>query len=435
MPDEIEIWPEREEVEELLIDLDEIEAEQDASDDVLPTEHRKAVNVQVDVYLLLVVSALLVIGLMMVFSTTFDWSYQEYGSPLTIFWQQVRNVVIGLVVMVLLAYIDYRRWRMLSVPMMGLVIVGLIVLLAVGDEIFGARRAFYRGSIQPGEAAELAVIIYMAAWLASKQKKLRRLSYGLLPFSILVGVVVSLIAMQPDLSTALLILVTTVAMFFLAGADVFQLLLSGGVMMAVVWTSSTQLEYAHSRLTSYLASINDLRQASWHVQQAVIAFLNGGWFGVGLGQGRQKFGFLPAPHTDSIFAVIGEELGLVGCFIVVLLFVVLAQRGFSIARRAPDAFGALLAAGITCWLVVEALLNVAVMTAALPFTGVPLPFISFGGSSLVVSMAGIGLMLSISRQAAKGAIPERKVRADIDFGRGDWRRRLPRAGRSRGVAA
>jgi cell division protein FtsW len=434
--------------EELLIDLEtvSVKAVKPPVSNVKPrrAERRKLVGAEIDVYLVSVVGVLVAIGLMMVFSTTFDWSYAEFGSPAAIFLQQVRSLLIGLAVMAALTLFDYRRWRRWAVPALVVVIAMLVVLLTLPeDERFGGRRAFFEGSMQPGELAELVMVVYLAAWLSSKQSKLKKLSYGLIPFSLLVGVVCTLIVLQPDMSTAALIFVTSVAMFFLAGVDLIQLGLVAGGAVGVGLLLTTQLEYARDRLATHVAAMSDLTQANWHVQQAVIALINGGWGGVGLGESRQKFGFLPAPHTDSIFAIIGEELGIVGCVLVVALFVVLVYRGFAIARRAPDAFGAILAAGVSCWLAFEAMLNIAVLTAVLPFTGVPLPFISFGGSSLVVSLAGVGLLLSISRVATRQAVPERKTPLKADNGnwqdeeprdsrgRRDRRRRVPRVSRRR----
>lgn len=398
-------------------------------------ERKKLFRARIDLYLVLVVGILLAIGLMMVFSTTFDWSYQTYGDPSVIFMRQMRSMGLGVVVMLLLALIDYRIWKKFALWMMLVVIALLIALLMTAPEVFGAQRAFINGSLQPGEVAQLVTIIYMAAWLSAKQSKIRRISYGLIPFSILIGSVGGLIVLQPDLSTASLILITAVTMFFLAGADLLQMGVIGLVMGGIGYLFAMQISYAGSRLASYLASTTDLTKASYHVQQAVIAFLNGGLTGVGLGEGYQKFGFLPAPHTDSIFAVLAEELGLLGCILVAGLFVVLAVRGYRIARGAPDSFGALLAAGVTTWIVVEALLNIAVMTAVLPFSGVPLPFISFGGSALVTSMAGVGLLLSISRVTARESAPERRAHADPDLSRGDWGRSVPRVRRGRGATA
>ncbi len=377
--------------------------------DPRPAERKKLVGLDMDVYLLSVVGVLVAFGLMMVFSTTFDWSYAEFGWPGEIFIRQVRSLGVGLAVMLALAYIDYRRWRLWSVPVTIFVIGVLVVLLTLPeDEKFGGRRALFSGSVQPGELAELVMIVYLAAWLASKRGKLHKLTYGLVPFSLLVGVVCALVMAQPDLSTAALIFATSVTMFFLSGADVVQLVLVGALASGLGIGVVTQLGYARARIESHLASVQDITQAPWHTQRATIAFRNGGWTGVGLGESREKFISLPTPHTDSVFAVIGEEMGILGCALVVALFVVLVYRGFTIARRAPDAFGAILAAGVSCWIILEALLNMAVLTGILPFTGVPLPFISYGGSSLVVALAGVGFLLSISRVTARTAVPERR---------------------------
>jgi cell division protein FtsW len=255
----------------------------------------------------------------------------------------------------------------------------------------------------------------MAAWLAAKRNKIRRITYGIIPFSVLIGIVAFLIVLQPDISTAASILATALSMFFIAGADWIQLLVIGSVMGIAGWQLVTRLDYAQQRISAHMAAVENLTQASDHVQMAVAAFINGGLTGVGLGESTQKFGnSLPFPHTDSIFAVIGEELGLLGTFCVIMLFVTLIYRGFTIARHAPDAFGGLLAAGVTCWIAYDALLNIAVMTALVPPTGVPLPFISFGGSSLVAALAGVGLMLSVSRAINKNAVPKRKQLAVKD---------------------
>ncbi|MBN1681869.1 MAG: cell division protein FtsW [Anaerolineae bacterium] len=379
-------------------------------------ERRRTFVAGIDVYLALVAGVLCAVGLMMVYSASIDVSYQVTGDPnqtTYFFVRQLRSMVVGLVILLLLARIDYHVWRRLSVWMMLGVIVLLLAVLRFGDVRFEAQRALFRGSFQPGELAKFTVAIYMAAWLASKRTRLRNITYGILPFSILVGTVAFLIVLQPDLSTAASILATALSMFFVAGADWIQLLFIGGAMGLVGWQLVTRLEYAQERLAAHAAAIEDLTQASDHVQQAVAAFLNGGLTGVGLGESQQKYNNnLPFPHTDSIFAVIGEELGLLGSFFVIALFVILFHRGFTIARYAPDAFGGLLAAGVTCWLAYDALLNIAVMTAVIPPTGVPLPFISYGGSSLVAAMGGVGLLLSISRLSNRQVVPKRRQTPD-----------------------
>ncbi len=384
---------------------------------------RGAYAVGVDLYLVLVTAALCAVGLLMVYSASIDVSYQVTGdsSNTTYFFiRQARSMVVGIIIAVILARIDYHIWRGLAVPMMLGVILLLVAVLQFGEERFEAQRALISGSLQPGELAKFTVVLYMAAWLAAKRARLRNIFYGILPFSVLVGTIAFLIVLQPDLSTAASILATSLSMFFIAGADLLQLIFIGGVMGVTGWQMIMRFQYARDRLENYWKQVEDLTQASDHVQQAVAAFINGELFGVGLGESELKFANnLPFPHTDSIFAIIGEELGLFGAFGVIVLYVVLFHRGFVIARHAPDAFGGLLAAGVTCWLAYDAMLNIAVMTALVPPTGVPLPFISFGGSSLVAALAGVGLMINVSRQISQQANQQRPgAHLNGDVGRG-----------------
>ncbi|MDX2163303.1 MAG: putative peptidoglycan glycosyltransferase FtsW [bacterium] len=386
-------------------------------------ERKVGILGQIDRPLLVMLVLLLAIGTMMIYSATFDWSYQVYDSATFVFFQHVRSLVIGLIVFVAAMAIDYRLIRRFAVLLLA-TIGGLIAVLLFGDGTFGARRAFFQGSYQPGEVAELTMVIYMAAWLGSKKTKVASFAFGFLPFMILIGIIVGLVVLQPDLSTAVTIIVVCTALYFLAGANISHLITVAALGGGAGIIFSQRLEYAQDRVDSFVASITDLTQTNYHALQAIIAFREGGWFGKGLGLGEQKFGSLPAPHTDSIFAVIGEELGVLGAGLVVLLFVILIMRGLQIARRAPDTFGSLLAAGITLWIATKALLNVATMLSLVPSTGVALPFISFGGSSLVVALAGAGLLLSISRVTARVNTPEgRGVSANYDRGWGNrWSR-------------
>ncbi len=377
-------------------------------------QRRRHFSATIDLYLVLTVGVLVAIGLMMVWSTTFYWADPQSA----LFAQQARNAVLGIVIMVVVGMIDYHIWRRLAILLMGIAVISLIGLLIPGvvAPLFGARRAYFAGAVQPSEPAALAVIVYMAAWLSSKQSKIRYLTYGLLPFALMVGVVAGLIVLEPDLSTAALIFITATIMFFLAGADWLQMGITVLVFAGASFIAVTQIDYAHTRWQNFIDLLRDPIQAhASHGQAVIIAFLNGGLSGVGLGQSYQKFFNLSAPHTDSIFAVIGEELGLVGCAIVIGLYVVLLIRGFRIARNAPDMFGALLAAGVTASIVVEAMFNIAVMAAIVPFVGVPLPFISFGGSSLVSGLASIGLVISVSRATIKQSVPTRKTNETLNL--------------------
>jgi len=407
------------------------------------TKRSRRTRATFDYALVLAVAGLLVVGMMMVYSATFDWSYQVHESSFRIASRQFLWVGLGVAVMAAVASVPYDRWQQWAVPIMGGALLLLVMVLLIGDDRFGARRSFLNGSIQPGELVKPAMVIYVAAWLASKGEQVRDVTYGLIPFAVLIGVIAGLIVMQPDLSTAVLLVLTALAMFFFAGADILQLaigaIISGGTFIVLI----DQLAHARLRVDDYLLTLNDPTHVSHHIQQALIALGSGGFFGVGLGQGQQKLGYLPAPHTDSIFAVLGEELGFVGCLLVIGLFVLFSYRGFKIALGAPNAFAALMACGITCWLAFQALINIAVMTGLIPFTGVALPFISSGGSAMVVSLAGVGLLLSVSRgkravkrnkRSARGGHDKQKQnkkasrkRANLDR---RWRNRGTRLSRS-----
>lgn len=371
---------------------------------------RRTFVIDFDVYFLLAALVLCAFGFLMVYSASISASYlaTENNSTTYFFMRHLRNFVIGLIAMVGLSFVNYRRWKDFSLPIMLITIGSLILVLEFGSQRLAAQRSLFQGSVQPGEFAKLAVVIYMGAWLSSRQKHLKRISYGLIPFSVLVGITCLLLALQPDLSTAANILATAFTMFFLAGAAWLQLGALGVGATLAGYILVTRIEYAQGRIQDHLAAIQDLTKANDHVQASVEAFLNGQLFGVGLGEGTQKFGRLPFPHTDSIFAVIGEELGLVGSLLVLGLYVLLIYRGFIIAGNAPDLFGAMLASGVCLWLAYDAMLNIAVMTALVPPTGVPLPFISFGGSNLITAMASVGLVLSVSRHTHhQPAAPER----------------------------
>ncbi len=381
-----------------------------------------------------IVALLVIIGSLMIFSTTFDWSNATRGSATAIFVEQhLRNVTLSLIALVIFAVIDYRFWKRFAVWLLLFTIGTLIAVLLFGDDTFGARRSLIGGRFQPGELAEFTIIVYMSAWLGSKTTKVKSFIFGFIPFFIVVAVIAGFIAAQPDLSSAAVIGMTSGIMFFLAGANLWHLLAVFGLAGTAGFFLVNSFGYAQTRLVDYAAGLLDPTQANYHTQQAIIAFLNGGWTGVGLGQSKQKFGALPAPHTDSIFAIIGEELGVVGAAFVVILFVAFAIRGFRIARNARDPFGALLCIGFTSWVIIQALLNIAVMTALVPSTGVPLPFISFGGSSLMVLMIGVGLMLSVQRIATlKQSTSERRNDiANYDRGWGNGRARLSRSSNRR----
>jgi cell division protein FtsW len=355
---------------------------------------------QFDYWLLLAVAGLLVIGMLMTYSTTFYYGLRFRDDATYFIQRQLTAMLIGLTSIVLIMQFDYHALRRISVPFLGLTLLGLLVILFSDEVIFGARRGLIDGSYQPSEVAKLATILYIAHWLSSKGDRIKILTYGLLPFSVITGVVCALIVRQPDLSTAVLIAAVSFTLFFVAGADWRQFALAGLLGGSVFTLLITTLPHAAARVDAYTIALRDPYQASWHVQQALIALGRGGLFGVGLGESVQKFGPLPLAHTDGVFAIMAEELGLIGSLFVVALLVMLIWRGLRIARLARDSYGFLLAMGITCWLAYQALINIAVITAVIPFTGIPLPFLSYGGSSLLFSLIGVGILLNISRDAA-----------------------------------
>jgi cell division protein FtsW len=385
------------------------------------TIHTRGFTKKIDYPLVVILASLLIIGLMMVYSSSFDFGFQVFEQPTYFFGRQIIWALVGTAGLILMMSIDYHTWRRFSIPLMAGGLFLLILVLLVGKTTLGAVRFLFGASVQPSELCKLIIIIYIADWLSSKGERLRMVTYGLIPFAILIGVVAGLIVMQPNFSTAILIVITAMAMFFIAGADILQLVIGfifGGVAFGFLISRSS---HAVERLTEFAVSLLGGGKIDFHVQQNLDALKAGGVTGAGLGNGVFKLGFLPMAHNDSIFAVLGEELGLIGCLLVVGLFAALAYRGFQIALDAPDDFGTVLAAGLTCWLIFQALINVAVITNTLPFTGIPLPFISYGGSSLVVSMAGVGLLLNIS----KSTLEERSEEsARYDFGRRDGRPRL-----------
>lgn len=293
--------------------------------------------------------------------------------------------------------------------MMGGTIALLVVLLILDKSVFGASRWLFNGSIQPSEAAKVAVVIYIAHWASSKAERIRKLDAGLIPFGVLIGLICGLILLQPNFSTSVLIAMTAVAMFFIAGADLIQLLAAGLIGGATLVVVMTRAAYRMSRIQAFRAPLDNQTDSGYQISQVLLALARGGWTGEGLGSSRGNVPYLPAGHTDAIFALLGQELGLIACLVVLGLFLFFAARGFRIAASAPDGFGMLLASGVTCWLIFQAIVNVAVVTNTMPFTGVPLPFISFGGSALVTSLAGVGLLLSISgtsREPATAREPE-----------------------------
>lgn len=391
--------------------------QEDASAQVISEEERKKlaelemrlprVAGKIDPWLLVITLALLCIGLVMVYSASSFTAARYYGDPSYFFLRQFWGMVVGLAAMLVTMRVDYRIWRRFSLIGMAIVLPMLVIVLKFGVTVYGASRWLAFGSFfsfQPSELTKLALALYIADWLARKGNQVGTFLYGLAPFVILVGLILGLILLENDMGTAIIIAGMATVMFFTAGANIVQFLLAM-VCGGLIFLKEAFSGYRALRLLGFLNPFSHVTGYNMQLYQSLLALGSGGWFGVGLGASRQKTGYLPMPYTDSILAITGEELGLLGSAIIVILFLCLAFRGFRLARRTQDMYGALLATGITTWLVLQAMINVGATTGTIPYTGVPLPFISYGSSSLVVSMAAIGVLLNISRYIREPEMP------------------------------
>ncbi|MBN1452492.1 MAG: FtsW/RodA/SpoVE family cell cycle protein [Anaerolineales bacterium] len=386
-----------------------------------------------DVPLLLIVVALLVLGLVMLYSASWDFSLGAYGDPMKMFERQVLWMLLGVFGALILWRLDYHHWRKLVILAMAMTILLLISLLLLSEIRFNAKRAFIDGSIQPSELAKIVSIIYLAVWLFSKREHLKDIQLGLIPLGMILGIVGGLIYLQPDLSAAGTVLILGGLLFFLAGGDLKQIILLMVVAVIGGWMVVQVSPTGAERVSDFINGIKDPTQASYHVRRSFEAIVNGGIFGTGIGRGETKLLGLPVPPTDSIFAVVAEELGLVGSVTLIGLYAALVWRGMVIARRAPDMLGTLLASGMALWIGLEALINMSVMVGLMPFAGNALPFISAGGSNLVVSLASIGILLNVSRQSGvttQEGNEWRSFGAVVDLRWRNRRRRVPRSRRS-----
>jgi cell division protein FtsW len=390
---------------------------------------------RVDIPLILAVVALTVFGLIMLYSASFDFSFNAFGSPTYMFGRQVKWLCVGILLAYGLSRFDYHHWRNVVVfAMLGT--IGLLVTVLFINEIrLGASRTLYEGSYQPSEVAKLISIIYLAVWLYAKRDFLHDISLGLIPLGVILGIIGGLIYLQPDLSAAGTVLVLGGLLFFLAGADIKQIVFLLILALFIGWIVVQFSATGQDRVASFVAGLQDPTNASYHVQRSFEAVIKGGFFGVGLGQADTKLTGLPFAPTDSIFAVVAEELGLFGVMLLMSLYAFLVWRGLAIARRAPDMLGTLLASGVTFWIGMEALINMTVMVGLMPFAGNALPFISAGGSNLVSTLSAIGIILNISRQSGESVKKEENDRrsfgAVVDLRRGNGRRSVSRSRRSR----
>ncbi len=343
---------------------------------------------------IIIVLGISVFGLLAVFNSSVVLGFRDFNNQYHFIEDQAVYLIFGLVLMLIVSRINYRWWYKAAVP---LLVITIILLLAVfvpgiGIKAYGAKRWISLGfiNLQPTEIAKLSLIIYLSAWFSYKEKG------RFLPFLVLVGIVVTLIVLQPDLGTAIIITLIAAVLYFVSGAPLVQFGLLIPLIAFGVAILTIIAPYRMTRLLTFLNPDMDPLGSSYHIRQILIALGSGGWFGLGLGKSRQKYEYLPEANTDSIFAVIAEEIGFIGSSILVFGYMYMIYRAFLIARSSPDRFGQLLGTGIATWIAVQTIINLSSMVVLLPLTGVPLPLISYGGSNLISLLIGIGVLLNIS---------------------------------------
>ena len=359
---------------------------------------------QCDFVIIALTTILIIFGLVMVFSASYYKSINDNGSPYDYLIRQGINAVIGLIPMCFAIFYDYHNYKKwCNLIMGGSILLLLLVLTPLGVGAGGATRALYFGvTIMPGEIAKLAVIIFVSAYLSRSPKLILDLKRGVLPMLALGGFLAILIMMQPNLSTALTICGIIGGIMILAGLEwkyVFSILILGGcAILPVAWFGDKfGMDHWKARLVSFKDPFADAVGDGFQVVQSLLALGSGGLFGMGLGKSIQKNLYLPEPQNDFILAIIGEELGLIGLLLLIAVYGALLWRGFHVALNAPDLFGMLLAGGVTVMIGLQVVMNIAVVTSSMPATGIALPFISYGGTSLVFMLATVGFLLNMSR--------------------------------------
>jgi len=355
---------------------------------------------RLDIILLITTLALVGIGIVMVYSTSAIIAGDRFGDPYYFLKRQALYAAIGFVLMILMMFFPSEVLKRLAYPILILSILLLIAVLipGIGHRAGGAMRwlKIQTFSFQPSEFAKLGLVIFLAYFLAKKDEKIRSFSFGFLPTLLLSGLVIALVMKEPDFGAAFFLTVMVFLFLFVSGARVIYI--AGAFLLAipVVYTLLMNVGYRYKRLISFIRPWEDPTGTSFQIIQSFLSFGSGGLFGLGLGEGRQKLFFLPAPHTDFIFSVIGEELGLIGAMVVVLLFLILALRGIQIGLSLEERFGAYLALGITLMISLQAVINMGVVLGLLPTKGLTLPLVSYGGTSLVVNLVGVGILLHLS---------------------------------------
>jgi cell division protein FtsW len=399
---------------------------------------RVSTQLLIDVPLLIVIIILLVFGLLMLYSASWNYSLQAYDSGTYILFRQIRWVLIGLGIMTAAALFDYHKlqyftiWGMLGI--LGMLLIILIDVRNIGSTTGYTRTLTDGGSIQPSEFAKVAVILYLATYLSNRRDDLMSFSKGTFPALIVIGLPTLLVFLQPDISAALTIAVIGGVMLFISGGNMKHLFIILFILVVFAAGGYFFFDKVGTRFEEFFAGLLNPTGASYHIRRAYNAIINGGIFGVGIGKGTAKLTGLPFAWTDSIFAVILEETGLVGGAFVIGLYTCILWRGYEIFKKAPDYVGKVLSAGITLWVFMEAALNICVILNIMPFAGNALPLISLGGSSMVCTMLCLGILLNISRVSAIENAKKGRNEPDaiVDLRGGNWGWRVSRPGSSSG---
>lgn len=360
---------------------------------------------QPDYVLIALFAILVVFGLVMLSSAGTALGYHKFDDPYYFFKHQfLFGLIPGLIFLFIFSKIDYRKWKKISFPLLifSIILLLLVFIPGLGASYGKAKSWINIGgfSLQPSEIVKLTFLIYLAAWLDKRSKEeIKDVSSGLVPFLILLLAVALLIILQPDIGTMSIIILVSLTVFFIAGADILHLIGIGAFGLFGLFLLIKAAPYRAARFTTFLHPELDPQGIGYHINQALLAIGSGGLFGLGLGHSRQKFQYLPEVTGDSIFAVIAEELGFFLTAGLIILFLALLYRGFKLAQRTPDKFSKLMVAGIISWFIIQALINIAAMLGLLPMTGIPLPFISYGGTALMTSLAAVGILINISKHS------------------------------------
>lgn len=359
---------------------------------------------QADHTLIGIIFGILIFGLIMLASASAVVAFDKFGdSNYYIKHQLLYGVFLGLIAFWFTSRIHYHYWKRLAFPLMVITVVLLLLVLipGLGYEFLGAKRWINFGGIlfQPTELTKLTFLIYLATWLERRGKGIEDVTYGMLPFLFVLGAITLLIMLQPDMGTMTVIAAIAMVVYFVAGAPWKHLSWIGGATLALFALLIKIAPYRTARLTVFLNPELDPQGIGYHINQALLAIGSGGFFGLGLGHSRQKYNYLPEVTGDSIFAIIAEEMGFIFGVLLIALFIFFMIRGYRIAKGTQDAFGKLLAVGITTWIVFQALVNIGAMVSVVPLTGIPMPLVSYGSSSLITTLASLGILVNISKHS------------------------------------